>query len=230
MNNIKPLSNLLELFKFLMAKSNFGTPNFPVKYNLVEENSPKLIVFLGDNGSGKSLLTTQMTAMAKKIHNVSGYSMSMHTRTKEGNFKVFMYEPEEDNSTGVITVSAVMQGVNHCFSNAKKGSDMMLLLDEPTLGLSSRYERAMGKYLVDNIKENEGNEHFKGVLLVTHSKDMVREIVESGYLPSLVSVNNERTLKEWLDDNSSATVEELLSLKKTGLERWREVNNYFKNQ
>ena len=82
MNNIKPLSNLLELFKFLMAKSNFGTPHFPVKYNLVEENSPKLIVFLGDNGSGKSLLTTQMTAMAKKIHNVSGYSMSMHTRTR----------------------------------------------------------------------------------------------------------------------------------------------------
>lgn len=230
MNNIKPLSNLLELFKFLMAKSNFGAPNFPVKYNLVEENSPKLIVFLGDNGSGKSLLTTQMTAMAKKIHNVSGYSMSMNTRTKEGNFKVFMYEPEEDNSTGVITVSAVMQGVKHCFSNAQKGSDMMLLLDEPTLGLSSRYERAMGKYLVDNIKESEGSEHFKGVLLVTHSKDMVREIVESGYLPSVVSVNNERTLKEWLDDNSSATVEELLSLKKTGLERWREVNNYFKNQ
>lgn len=53
MNNIKPLPNLLELFKFLMAKSNFGAPNFPVKYNLVEENSPKLIVFLGDNGSGK---------------------------------------------------------------------------------------------------------------------------------------------------------------------------------
>lgn len=66
--------------------------------------------------------------------------------------------------------------------------------------------------------------------MVTHSKDMVREIVESGYLPSVVSVNNERTLKEWLDDNSSATVEELLSLKNTGLERWREVNNYFKNQ
>lgn len=225
------MSNVVDLFKLVMKRSTFGKEDFPVKYNLVEEKEKKLIIVIGDNASGKSLLTSQLLNTAKKHFNISGYNMSMNTRTteKDGGVRAFMYDTENDNSTGAISVSAVIQGLNHCLSNAQKGSDMMLLLDEPTLGLSSRYEKAMGKYIIDLVKENDSCEYFKGLLLVTHSKDMVRSILESGFEPSVISVNSNINLKEWLKNDDSASIEELLSLKKLGLERWRELNSYFKN-
>lgn len=225
---ITKIDNVLSFYKDVMDKTTFGNEDFPLSFNLVSEKSKKLIVVIGDNASGKSLLTSQMLNCANKWANMKGYNVGMKSRTQEGLGRVFMYKQEEDNSTGAITLHSIIGGLTNCVNHANEGTPMMLVLDEPTLGLSMRYERAMGQYITNIVNENKDNENFKGILLVTHSKDMVRSMIDNGFDPSVVSVGGKiENIDEWIDSKESATVEELLSLSKKGIDTWRTVRTYF---
>lgn len=228
--SIQKIDNVLSFYKDVMEKTTFGNEDFPLSFNLVSEKESKLVLVIGDNASGKSLLTSQMLNSGHKWTGVSGYNIGMKSRTMEGMARAFMYKPEEDNSTGATTVSAVVSGLRNCLKYANEGKGMMIVLDEPTLGLSMRYERAMGEYIANIVNENKDNDNFKGILLVTHSKDMIKAMVDYGFEPSVVSVGNKLdSLNEWLDSKDSASVEELLSLDKKGLDTWRKVRQYFKD-
>ena len=227
-NSINKIDNVLSFYKEVMEKTTFGNEDFPLSFNLVSEKENKLVLVIGDNASGKSLLTSQMLNSGHKWTGVSGYNIGMKSRTMEGMARAFMYKPEEDNSTGATTVSAVVSGLRNCLNHANEGKGMMIVLDEPTLGLSMRYERAMGEYVASIVKENKENDNFKGILLVTHSKDMIRAMIDNGFEPSVVSVGKRLdSLSEWLDSAESASLDELLSLDKKGLDTWREVRKYF---
>lgn len=225
---ITKIDNVLSFYKDVMEKTTFGNEDFPLSFNLLSGKSEKLIVVVGDNACGKSLLTSQMLTCAHKWANIKGYNIGMKSRTQEGLGRVFMYKQEDDNSTGAITLHAIVGGLTNCLNHANEGTPMMLVLDEPTLGLSMRYERAMGQYIGNIVNENKENENFKGVLLVTHSKDLVRSMIDNGFEPSVVSVGKKiDSIDEWLDSKESATIEELLNLSQKGNDTWRTVRTYF---
>ena len=229
---IKIIDNILSYYKSIMEDYNFGESDFPISFNLLHEGSQKLLVVLGDNASGKSFLTSQLLLCAKDWANVKGYNVGMKTRTGGGMTASFMYGNETYTSTGVITLSAVVDGLKNCIEHSSKGQEMMLVLDEPTLGLSMRYERAMGNYIAEKIIENEENKNFKGLLLVTHSKDLVKSLIDNGADPSVLFVgdNGYDSVEGWLNSKESASVEELLNLKEKSHQTFLKVKNYSKDK
>ncbi len=105
----------------------------------------------------------------------------------------------------------------------------MLVLDEPTLGLSDRYERPMGEYIANTIKENKELDNFKGIILVTHSKELVRSLINNDVFPTVVYVgDNLKNLNKWLNTSEHATLEELLGIYDKGNAKKRSVKDFFK--
>lgn len=223
------IENVSSFYNFVMENTNFSHEDFPIKFNLINNGESKVLLVIGDNAEGKSFLTSQMSYYANDKAGVKGYNIGMKARTRQGMESVFVYADESVSSTGFSTLSSVMGGVRNCIKYAKEKTPMMLLLDEPTLGLSSRYERAMGEFIAQSILENKELPDFKGIILVTHSKKLVQSMIDHGVNPTTVSIGEKfKKLEEWVNLNDDATLEELLGLTEKGNQTRRKLNAFFK--
>lgn len=225
------VENVSDFYDYVMKNTNFGYEDFPISFNMIEKGEKKLLLVIGDNAEGKSLITSKMMNYANQHSDINGYNIGMQARTRSGIEKTFVYGNENISSTGFVTVLAVTGGVRNCINHSKDSNhQMMLVLDEPTLGLSDRYERPMGEYIANTIKENKDVDKFKGIILVTHSKELVRSLIANNVKPTIVHVGDEiKTLNDWLNSTNHATLEELLGLYDKGNTKKRSVKEFFKN-
>lgn len=224
------MKTLKDLLDRAMSEIVMFDEDFPVQVKITESKSTKFFAVIGDNASGKSFITSNLLGVANNIYKVKGYHLGMKNRTSGGMESVFVYGEEATQSTGATTLSAVIGGLNNLKEKAEnEGTKMLLILDEPTIGLSIGYEKAMGKYIAQVFNEIKDIENVVGIMIVSHSKIMFKEIEKAGVELSVISVDGNLTMEEWYNKEEDNTVEELLSLRDKGLNKFREISKYINN-
>jgi hypothetical protein len=177
----------------------------------LQDVSSRSAVVFGDNASGKSLMLTVMRAFLgpREESGEETFSISMRTRTSSGMGPMFMYLDENYSSTGAGSMHAVMGA----FHNARaRKHPVWLMFDEPDIGLSDKFAAALGAYFAQEI--NTLPAHVKGVVIVTHSRPLLRRLLAKlDAPPHDVAMGPQQSLQQYLDADEEASVEELLALR-----------------
>lgn len=186
------------------------------------ENSRAVIVY-GDNASGKSLVGRILVYEAGE-NDIEARSVSMaHRVTSSGLARVAVYGGESEQSTGVTSYKAAQRGINAtaCEPDLKS----LLVLDEPDVGLSNRYAKALGKHIADSFN-SMGDEKY--LVLVTHNESLLRGFLEAYKRPmATLGVGTKQTLTDWLDNPDECSIEELVDLEKLAFKRWSAFDRQF---
>jgi len=204
----------------------FADPASPFTAAVIP-GAPRLAVVLGDNASGKSLLFRVLGLRARGAGAVA-VTVSIRERTGAGSDvggmrRVMMFGDEAEQSTGATSV----QVIRTAFRQLDKPQGTLLGLDEPELGLSDGYARALGEYV--GVQAQQVPAGCSGVLVVTHSRPLVHGLMAGyGQTPTVVFTTAAgpmpASLGEWLAGDRPRSVTELLALTEDGLSRWRAVN------
>jgi ABC-type Mn2+/Zn2+ transport system ATPase subunit len=198
-------------FKLLKATVD-DLPVFDkITLNYSGDSEPKLVVVYGDNASGKSLLVKLLEQQLQDAEWVIR-ATSMKNRTSAGVSRAFIYGSDGDQSTGATSVKAAQR----CLLALKNEAEPCALsvLDEPDIGLSPRYAKAMGAYIAQQVNALSDG---KCVVLVSHSRDLVQSAFDSlGVSCATLGINTSLSLLPWLENQESATIDELLGLEKKG--------------
>lgn len=196
----------------------------------VYEGTGNILVVTGENASGKSIFFQSMAYRAKTQLNALGIQISIRERTGAGTYegsgfrRALMFGDESEQSTGATSVGVVASGFRNAISYATDDKRNVLMLDEPELGLSAGYSRAMGEYLAQQAATLP--DKALGVVVVTHSRDLVWGIIAGGggSTPNFVNLDPKpQNLGEWLTNSENRTIAELLNLQKIGHERAAQV-------
>ena len=178
-------------------------PDSPLTHKFTLSNE-KLVVVTGGNASGKSLFRKILAAHYKDRNLIH---VSQEGRTKSGIQRAFMYGSEEDDSTGYNSVKTLLKAIQ----SAQDGRH--LLIDEPDIGASDEVQAGMG------LKIFESLENLKFVIVITHSRELVAELLPAR--PSHLRLGDQMELIDWIDRKIvPADLEKLVS---DGKEMWRKV-------
>lgn len=215
---------VLEQLQDLVGDNRFmATEGGPLHATLTEgAPSSRLLVMVGDNAAGKSLLV-RVLASRLNAEKTEPLQVSMRYRTQAGMHRAFMFGDEQEESTGAVSLHAVEGALR----TAKgRTSPCWVLLDEPDTGLSESYCGALGNYLAQ-FADALPTGCCEALVVVTHSKALVRSLAaHSKEAPHFIAVGKRQagqSLPQWLDDNTERSVEDLLGLQATGLDTWRAV-------
>lgn len=228
-NNTEALS-MLELLEEMVDNRLTANNEGPLHASLSKgDDNSRLLVMVGDNAGGKSLLI-RFAATLLNQQNTEPLQVSMRYRTQSGIHRVFMFGDEQEDSTGAVSLNAVEGAL--CTAKGRE-TPCWVMLDEPDIGLSDSYSRALGKYLAEH-----GNalpeKQFEALVVVTHSKTLVESLFEHTNLrPHFIAVGENQVGQSpdgWLADKTERSVEELLKLHEKGTQTWRAVNAVFKNK
>lgn len=198
----------------------------------VRRGAPGVVVIAGENASGKSLFLRVMCAKAAAMatKKILPITVSIRERTGGGTYEMsrmrqtFMFGDEIENSTGANSVRVVVAA----FRNLdKEGRNTLLALDEPELGLSDGYARALGTYIGEQARTVP--EACSGVIVVTHSRSLVEGLIRGlGEHPTFAQLGVETAdLDAWLTEHEVRSTADLLALPDVGLDRWRTLNKIF---
>lgn len=220
-----PFRSAMATASYIVGKSVFfNDPGSPF-YAAIDKKDPRLVVVTGENASGKSFFV-RVAAEVLRQRGKLPVSVSIRERTGaggDGMRKVMMFGDEAEQSTGATSVKVI----ETAFRNLDRPQGSVLIVDEPELGLSEGYARALGNYLAQQSRQIP--KACLGVIVVSHSRPLVEGLMEhAGRTPTHVSVSAdedpEAGLFEWLHSSEERSVGDLLALKDTGFERWRVVN------
>ena len=212
------------LAQALLEDSPFWTAaNGPFTARLSIADS-RLLVIAGSNASGKSLLFRSLAFAAHKAK-VLPVTISIRERTGAGSSdmagmrRAMMFGQEDQQSTGATSVKVVLNGFHNVLERSA-----VLMLDEPDLGLSEDYSQAFGMLLQqEHQRVLAENAKYRGLVLVTHSRALVRGLVAAGATPSFISMGlapgEDGSLAGWLAGAKPRTVAELLALPDIASER-----------
>lgn len=206
-----------------------GSPVFPY---LLEKKESKILLVCGKNASGKSLLSRYMDQCSNR-NNYRTIEVSMGERAKKGYMQQAMqygkYGDEDRESTGHLTSYRVIK-------EFKKVEDFespwFMILDEPDIGLSEAYARAMGEFIALNINEHKSSEHFKGLIVVSHNRALMQSLTSNlDHEPNKMRVGDDRHFDDWLESGEEAvSLEELLGLKEKTSKTRKRFAPYFKKR
>lgn len=194
------------------------------KMNIVDNNSALTFIY-GENASGKSFIARcfEMVARARKPSKLPVRSVSVANRTSSGVEKAMIFGNESEQSTGETSVSVMKLALN---SLANDSGDGVVILDEPDLGLSPKYSRALGRYIAEFILEHEKNG--KALFVISHNDTFIESVIKHYNNPyNSVGVDTDLTLREWLDDDSEYEMEDLDALKDIAIAKWRGIQKIF---
>jgi len=197
----------------ILSKSPFWTeaqcpfsPAFSV-------SDPKLLVIAGANAAGKSLFFQFLAAWLHK-QKILPVTISIRERSGSGTSDVggmrraMMFGSEEQQSTGLTSLRVVRTG----FRNVADRS-AALMLDEPDMGLSEDYARAFGEFLVQEHRTAlEANAAYAGLVVVTHSRNLVAGMLAQGVSPSFCAAGMAADLGAWLATPQHHSLDALLAL------------------
>lgn len=207
--------------------------DLPFKASL-ERGHPRILLVAGENCSGKSLFVETLRVWARRMGasspdgqplEVATVSVSIRERTGAGAIegasfrRAMMFGNETEQSTGATSVNAVVTAFRTMGARAQDGKSALLVLDEPELGLSEGYAKAMGALLADEACKLD--ERAIGVAVVTHSRGLAaaftREVKRvTGQQPSFAKLGAPMSLSDWLEAPEEHSVADLLSLSESG--------------
>ena len=160
----------------------------------IDKKHERFILITGDNASGKSFMAKHLkVGFDESGEKVEFIPVTMEMRTAPGMQRAFMFGME-DHSTGNVSVRSVLTALRTCRERTQRH---FLLLDEPDIGVSESYARAMGETIARFV--NEMPELTVGLAVVTHSRAMVRELMAVN--PTSIRVGaDQRPLAQWLEE------------------------------
>lgn len=127
-------------------------------------------VLTGSNGTGKSLIRSQLGHRTKNMGNKNVVHASMELRTGThsnlGGLGVFMRDTEQ-KSTSENTIACIKQAVKSIYDN-------YLCLDEIEIGCSLEMTMGIVQWLNENLKS--AVEGTLGCLIITHSAFVVQNL------------------------------------------------------
>lgn len=201
----------------------------------IEPGHPQLMVVAGENCSGKSLFVKHLCGWGKQQHGIACLSVSIRERVGGGLSgmdsirREMMFGNEAEHSTGATSAKVVDRAFDNVHGWSADGHTVLLVLDEPEIGLSEGYAGAMGRYLARKVKELPAKAC--GVAVVTHSRSLARALRdELGTTPSFALLGSQSHFDEWLGGTETRSVEELLALAETDRQRWRVVGALKKSE
>jgi len=158
----------------------------------------KLVLFLGENASGKSFARRVVTAIVRE-NDTECIHISMQARAADpmmgGGIRSFVYGTEEWQSTGENSVGTVLGGIRTCLG--REGPHVMFW-DEPDIGLSDSWAAGVGVAVRDFVRD--ATDLTKAVFVVTHSKPLVSQLAElNPYVVFFGDGELPEDLKAWTD-------------------------------
>lgn len=214
--------------KVLEDSRYFAEDDSPFNGRLYDGDN-RLTLIVGENASGKSLFFRVMNAYAKRDHDITGITISIRERTDSSVpfRRMFMYGDEAEQSTGATSFKTIEMGFKT--ANGDKQGKTLLMIDEPEMGLSDGYARALGEYLGQQARRLEDNCH--GLVVVTHNRPLVAGLLAGLRAePTFVCLGVDPVdLSSWRAREETRTVEDLFALKDVSLERWRKTSALMKN-
>lgn len=180
-----------------------------------------LTIVTGDNGTGKSLIRKVVASHLTRENNgnlVKVASTSMERRTglhsEMGGMGVFMRDAEEDATS--YSSLYFLEGL------LKSTKDRYVVIDEPEIGMSQNLQFSVGDWLVKKLPEVLGNN--KGVMVITHSKEIVRQLSKLEHVFINIQKKDEET---WLNEEPSLI--DLDDFKNKHLELYRIISDHLKD-
>jgi len=172
-----------------------GVTPIPVRH--IAGRDP-LVLFLGDNASGKSFARRIVRSIAQQ-NKIECIHISMQSRAADpsmsGGIRSFIYGTEEWESTGVNSVGTVLGGIRTCL---ERDASHVMFWDEPDIGLSDAWAAGIGVAVRDFACS--ATAHTKAVFVVTHNKALVSQL--AAVEPHVVFFGEERreSLGAWLSE------------------------------
>jgi hypothetical protein len=168
----------------------------PIPYRRIEGKG-RLVLFLGENASGKSFARRIVTAITRE-NDDECIHVSMQSRAADpsmmGGIRSFIYGTEEWQSTGECSVGTVLGGIRTCLG---RETPHVMFWDEPDIGLSDSWAAGVGVAVRDFVKG--ATKHTKVVFVTTHSKALVSQLAPLD--PHVVFFGDEQpeSLQAWVD-------------------------------
>ena len=154
----------------------------------------KIYVLTGENGSGKSLIRKAISEWLTKLNNgerVRIADISMERRTglhsDLGGMGVFLRDSSDD-ATSLNSLRFIQQILNSV-------TDRFVVLDEPEIGMGLNMQMSIGNYLTKRLPEVL--EKNKGILIITHSKELVKQLTSLNV--GFLNLQN-KDLQTWLTE------------------------------
>lgn len=188
----------------------------------VSFNDSNITIIYGENASGKSFLSKIIQSVCRynEEKRIPVRAVSVSNRTSSGIEKAMIFGDESEQSTGETSFRVAKLGLNS-FKNDEGQS--ILIMDEPDIGMSRKYSKAFGKYIIEEI--NDTNPKEKSVIIVSHNIDFIKSILLNYGKPvNYIGVNTKMSLNEWIDDETEYDVLDLELLKSIGIEKWRGIS------
>lgn len=225
-NVIKPMIETVKE-KFENAKIFDNSDNnavIPINFDI--DTKSKIMFVVGTNASGKSIIGKIIEMIARE-DNLIKRSCSMRNRTSGEFGQRMIFGKEDDNSTGVNSINATIMGLKSTISE----KNSVLILDEPDLGLAEEYSSALGQFIAKIVNEN--NENIGLILVITHSKNLIKSALEEITVPfSKVYVGDSNiSFDDWYESPfKPASIEDLLNLKEKSRETWKKIELIIKEK
>lgn len=223
----------------LMTKTMFWPhPNNPFKAN-IGEGDPRIVLVVGDNTSGKSFFVDNLRRIAADMYDdVSTISISIRERTGSGLSEMagirraMMFGDESEQSTGAVSAAMVKKSFANMESRLQDGKRVILVLDEPEMGLSENFHRAVGELIAKETTAMSNPGDFS-VLVVTHSRKLGAGLLDTlaysaePVVPTSLVMGDYPNLASWFADDRNKSVDELLALHDKGRDNFRAVLDTF---
>lgn len=213
----------------------FNNEKSPFTASLEKNDFDDVVVVAGPNASGKSLIVKILEASLKRNFNHTHITVSIRERAGTGldgmaGFKrTMMFGDEAGHSTGAVSASTMENAFSNV-SNPDRHANQILMLDEPEMGLSEGYCVAMGQLIAENVIKARESGCFKGLVLVTHNKELVKSLIS--YLkgkPAFASTSSKvKSIDEYLSTREVFTSEDLLQLKAKSRDGHNDVDRILK--
>lgn len=156
-----------------------------------------VVVVVGENASGKSFLRRLMCAVLHDAgHDLIHLSMEgrFDYNGNLGAMRGMLYGDEQHEATGVNSAHLITRGLSNCES--RRDTSHGIIWDEPELGLSEGAQMGVGAELAEGLVKTPVPT--VAAVLITHSKPLVRRLVEIE--PNFVFVGEDPplTMEGWL--------------------------------
>jgi predicted ATPase len=186
---------------------------------LHEPGNPRIVMITGGNASGKSLFAKAYRAfVAQDDNSVERMHVDMKIRSEGGIRRAFMFGDEDWESTGQISVKAIIGGIATCRGREK---DHILVLDEPCVGLANGTAMGVGELLAEFAADLP--ERTKALVIVTHSREIVSRLLP--LQPTCIRVGDDlRPTATWIAEGDiPLTAEDVKNIQKKSVERFRAI-------
>lgn len=212
----------------VLSKPLFADPESPMHrrvHHIEQPAASPLVLVVGENASGKSLLRRTVQEVAK-AQGVGFLDLSMELRCEDPWLRAESYGDEEVMSTGMISIRAMSRFLDHDRQTTVPGDTTRYVIfwDEPDIGLSDETAAGVGWELLNHVVNSPAT--LVGFFLVTHRRALLETLCTGRH--HVVYVGSEKsapkTLTSWLSRkvvprSPSSVVEE-------GVERFKAVSEY----